>query len=221
LLGQFDGRKFTPDSKEKQRVWYGNFYAAQTFSDTPDGRRIQIGWGNGITFPAMPFNQQMTIPCELTLQSTDEGIRMFARPVAELASLHSGKHAWSDLAPSSAENPLAGISGDLFEIRVGAEVGSDGVVSLSARGVPINYDASKKTLKCGDKTASLSPEAGRVSLQVLVDRGSIEVFGNNGRVAISHGVIPPEGNRGLSISITGKEARIRALEVHELQSVWP
>ena len=80
LLGQFDGKKFTPDSNKKERVWYGNFYAAQTFSDTPDGRRIQIGWGNGIAFPGMPFNQQMTIPCELTLRSTDEGIRMFARP---------------------------------------------------------------------------------------------------------------------------------------------
>ena len=36
------------------------------------------------------------------------------------------------------------------------------------------------------------PGAGKVSLQILVDRGSIEVFGNDGRVAISHGVIPPE-----------------------------
>ena len=113
VLGQFDGRKFTPDSKQKERVWYGNFYAAQTFSDTPDGRRIQIGWGNGIAFPGMPFNQQMTIPCELTLKSTAEGIRMFARPVAELASLRGKSRAWHDLPPSSSENTLAGISGDL------------------------------------------------------------------------------------------------------------
>ena len=60
----------------------------------PDGRRIQIGWGNGIAFPGMPFNQQMSIPCELTLHSTDDGIRMFARPVAEIDSLHGKKHAW-------------------------------------------------------------------------------------------------------------------------------
>ena len=99
VLGQFDGKKFTPDSKQKQRVWYGNFYAAQTFSDTPDGRRIQIGWGNGIAFPGMPFNQQMTIPCELTLHSSAEGIRMFARPVAELASLRGKTQSWRDLAP--------------------------------------------------------------------------------------------------------------------------
>ena len=123
LLGQFDGKRFTPDSTRKERVWYGNFYAAQTFSDTPDGRRIQIGWGNGIAFPAMPFNQQMTIPCELTLRSTDEGVRMFAQPVAELATLRLKTHAWQNLATSPSEIPLAGISGDLFEIRALADVG--------------------------------------------------------------------------------------------------
>jgi fructan beta-fructosidase len=219
-LGLFDGKKFTPDSKQKQRVWYGNYYAAQTFSDTPDGRRIQIGWGNGIAFAGMPFNQQMTIPCELTLHSTDEGIRMFARPIGELASLRGTNHAWRDLAPSSSENPLAGITGDLFEIRAGALVEPESVVTFTVRGVPIIYDAAKKTLTCGDKTAPLSPESGKISLQILVDRGSIEVFGNNGRVAISHGVIPREANRTLSISVTGGATRIRALEVHELRSAW-
>ena len=86
--------------------------------------------------------------------------------------------------------------------------------------MPIVYDAAKQTLKCGDKSAPLAPESGKISLQILVDRGSIEVFGNNGRAAISHGVIPPEGNRTYSATLTGQTARIRSLEVHELNSVW-
>ena len=126
----------------------------------------------------------------------------------------------ADLAPSSSENPLAGITGDLFEIRAAADVGPDSTLTLTARGVRIVYDAAKNTLTCGDKTAPLGPDSGKVSLQVLVDRGSIEVFGNNGRVAISHGVIPAEGNRSLSVSVAGGATRIRALEVDELRSVW-
>ena len=52
VLGDFDGQAFHPTSgKDKLQVWYGNFYAAQSFSNTPDGRRIQIGWANGVTFP--------------------------------------------------------------------------------------------------------------------------------------------------------------------------
>ena len=50
-LGNFDGHRFTPETG-KLRLWHGNFYASQTFSDTPDGRRIQIGWGKASRFPA-------------------------------------------------------------------------------------------------------------------------------------------------------------------------
>ncbi|GAH94680.1 unnamed protein product, partial [marine sediment metagenome] len=46
-IGQFDGKKFIPESKEIE-FSYGNcFYASQTFNNVPeeDGRRIQIAWG--------------------------------------------------------------------------------------------------------------------------------------------------------------------------------
>ena len=89
---------------------------------------------------------------------------MFARPVAELASLH-GKSTpgaiWTRRQPT---NPLAAITGDLFEIRLEAEVGADAVLTMTARGMPIIYDAAKKTLTCGDKSAPLAPESGKVSL---------------------------------------------------------
>ena len=96
-LGTFDGRRFVPETG-KLRLWHGNFYASQTFSDTPDGRRIVIGWGNGIAFPGEPFNQQMTLPCELTLRPTTEGVRLFALPAAELASLRGKEHVFDGMS---------------------------------------------------------------------------------------------------------------------------
>ena len=86
-IGQFDGHAFQPETTRKERVWYGDFYAAQTFSQVPDNRRIQIGWGRNVAFPDMPFNQQMTVPVELTLRPTSDGLRLFASPVRELAGL--------------------------------------------------------------------------------------------------------------------------------------
>jgi sucrose-6-phosphate hydrolase SacC (GH32 family) len=99
-------------------------------------------------------------------------------------------------------------------------VADDAIVTLTVRGVPVIYDAVKKTLTCGDKTAPLAAEKGKLTLQILVDRGSIEVFGNDGRVAISHGVIPPRGVRPISATVSGQSARIRSIEVNELKSVW-
>ncbi len=217
VLGRFDGRAFHPETKGKQRLWSGNFYAAQTYSDAPDGRRIQVGWGQGITFPGMPFNQQMTVPCELTLRETADGLRMCARPVAELASLRSRAHSWRDLKPG--DDPLKGLEGDLWDIRAEAEVGPEGTLSLDVRGVPIVYDAGRKTLSAGKVAAPMDAKDGVIRLRVLVDRASVEVFGDDGRVAISLGM--PSGGRGPSLSLTTTEAtRVRSLEADELRSAW-
>jgi fructan beta-fructosidase len=219
VLGTFDGKTFRKESG-KHTLWYGNFYAAQSYSDAPAGRRIQIGWGNGITFPGMPFNQQMTIPCELSLRTTPEGVRLFAQPVAEIETLHGKKHTWKDVDLPIKDNPLATISGELFDIRATLAPGSAEAVGLTVRGVAVVYDAKKQTLSCKNVTAPLKPSDGRVRLRLLVDRGSIEVFANNGAVTMSVAAIPPEKERSLLLFARGGKARVEALEVIEMRSAW-
>jgi fructan beta-fructosidase len=220
LLGQFDGTKFTPESG-KHQVWYGNFYAAQTFDNARDGRRVQIGWGNGITFPGMPFNQQMTVPVELTLRTTSEGVRLCAVPVKEIASLHARKHSWKEMTLKPGVNPLAGVQSELFDLRATFRPAGAERVTVTLRGVPVVYDTKKHELSCQGKVAPLKPgKDGSVSLQILVDRGSVEVFGNAGRVALSVGVLVPVENRSLALSVQGGGATVTALVVQELKSAW-
>jgi fructan beta-fructosidase len=221
LLGQFDGRRFTPEQRQaRQRVWYGDFYAAQTYSGAPGGRRVQIGWARNVVFPGMPFNQQMTIPVEMTLRPTAEGDRVFARPVAELAPLREKTHAWRGDEIKPGVDPLAGLSGDLFDVRIVAEVGNAGTVTLNVRGTPVIYDAAKRTLTCGKHLAPLAKPDGVISLRVLVDRGSVEAFDNDGWVALSLGVTHPESNHKLGIKTTGERTKVRSVEVDELKSAW-
>jgi fructan beta-fructosidase len=218
LLGQFDGRQFTRESG-KHQVWYGNFYAAQTYDSAPDGRRIQIGWGNGITFPGMPFNQQMTVPCELTLRTTADGVRLFAAPVGEIETLYAGKQAWKDLTIRPGDDPLAGVKGELFDIRAAFRPAAAEQIGFTVRGVSVVYDVKKGEVSCQGKTAPLK-RAEVVRLRILVDRGSVEVFGNDGQVALSAGVLIPVDNHLLALSVRGGEARVDALTVHELKSAW-
>ena len=55
---------------------------------------------------------------------------------------------------------------------------------------------------------------------IVVDRGSIEVFGNGGRVALSAGFRPAEAEGSLAAFSRGGPTRLRALEVFELKSAW-
>jgi fructan beta-fructosidase len=219
VFGDFDGAKFTVESG-KHQLWHGNFYAAQTFSDTVDNRRIQIGWGTGITFPGMPFNQQMTVPVQLTLRTTAKGVRMFAEPVKELEALRGEKHAWNDVALKPGLNPLAKIKGEQFDLRAEISVGDADSVGFHLRGVSVVYDGKKQQITCKGVTAPLPLVDGKIRLRLLQDRGSIEVFGNDGAMAMSVAAIPAETSTGLEVFSRGGVATIHELEVFEMKSAW-
>mgnify|MGYP005837710621 FL=1 len=221
-VGAFDGKAFTPDHQGKHRFNWGNcFYASQTFSNIPpeDGRRIQIAWGR-IGHKAMPFNQMMNFPVQLTLGTTDEGVRMFAEPVREIELLHAKKHSWNGLTLKEGENPLKGIEGDLFHIIAELEPGDAAQVGLDIRGTPVVYDAEAGQLEARGCKAPLRPEGGKIRLEMLVDRTSVEVFANRGRIYMPIGVIPPDDNRSLAAFARGGAAMLVSLEVHELRSAW-
>jgi fructan beta-fructosidase len=218
LLGHFDGKAFTRESG-KHELWHGNFYASQTFSNATDGRRIQIGWGRDITFPGMPFNQQMTFPCRLTLCRTDAGPRLFAEPVEEIRKLHGKRHRWQGQAPTADNKLPADIRGDLFDIRAEVEPKEARAVEIRVGGVPVVYDAARQEVSCKGVTAPLKPRDGKVRLRLLVDRGSVEVFGNDGAVALSVGVIPPGSPQPVELFVRGAGGR-QSVEVIELGSAW-
>ena len=220
-VGTFDGKTFTPESG-KHKFSYGNcFYASQTFGNVlhEDGRRIQIAWGR-IATPGMPFNQCMLFPVELTLRKTDDGPRLFAEPVREIAFLHAKKHSWRDQIVMPGENLLAGVAGDLFEIRADFEPGDAAEFGLSIRGTPVLYNVKAQEISCKGCKAPLKTEGGRIRMHILVDRTSIEVFANHGRVYMPVGIVHPDDNRSLETVSTGGAAKVKSLEVWELKSAW-
>ena len=225
LVGTFDGKKFTAQGGPHRVDWGGNFYAVQTFSDIPesDGRRIQITWMRGGKYPDMPFNQQMSFPCVLTLNKDPaEGIRMCRMPVREIETLYAKEHKWEGAALKPGENPLAGLSGDLFDICAELELGDAAEVGLKVRGEAVAYNVKDRKLSCLGKSAALDPAPGnRLALRVLVDRTSLEVFGNDGRVSMTSCFLPKPEERSLEIYAAGGAARIVSLKVYELRPAWP
>jgi fructan beta-fructosidase len=219
MIGAFDGKAFTPESG-KHKFNHGNcFYASQTYNNIPpkDGRRIQIAWGR-VEMPGMPFNQMMLFPVELTLRSTADGARMFAEPVREIERLHDRRWNWSDTSLSQGDHPLA--EGELLHVR--AALRTEGVEKLGfvVRGTTVTYDVQQEGLSCLGKTAALAPVDGAIRLELLVDRTSIEIFGNDGHIYMPMGVILPTDDLALHLFAEGGPAGIETLEVWQLKSAW-
>jgi len=225
LLGTFDGKTFVKEAGPLPSEWGANNYAAQTWSDIPpsDGRRLQIAWMSGAKYPDMPFNQQMSFPRELTLRTTPDGIRLYRVPVREIEKIHAKKHAFADIALKPGDNPLSGLTGDLFDIRAEFELDTATAFGFEIRGAPVRYSVADKKLSCLGREAPMAgtPEEKRIRLQILVDRTSIELFGNDGRVSLSSCFLPDLENRSLSVFADGGTVKLRSLEVYELNSIWP
>ena len=221
-LGRFDGKSFTPESELLQSHWGKNRYAAQTFADIPagDGRRIQIAWMAGGTYPNMPFNQQLSFPVTLTLRTFPEGVRLCTWPVKEIDTLHGKQHHWVGFLKPG-KNPLADVRGELFHVRLEIDPGSAAEVGLNIRGIPIQYSAKERVILCMGNSAPAILIDGRLTLEVLVDRTSIEIFAADGRVNMAYCLLPSADNKSLSVYVKSGVADVRSLDVWELKSTWP
>ena len=226
LLGGFDGQTFVSDGPAQRYDWGGNAYAAQTWSDVPvgdptlGGARIQIAWLR-VDPPRMPFSQQMTTPCKLTLRRTPSGVCLCSWPMREIESLYKQSFRWRVLDLAEGENPLAELHGDLLDVWVEFEVGNPGAtLALTLRGVELVYDAAAAQLACQGRALPLPPVEGRVRLRALLDRCSLEIWGNDGLVTLALGVVPDAQNHTHTLSSIGWITHLVDLRAHTLRSIW-
>jgi hypothetical protein len=70
-------------------------------------------------------------------------------------------------------------------------------------------------------TNALSPISGVITLQILVDRGTLEIYANNGLVYMPMSVPPAVGAQPLSLVASGGGAQLRSLNLYNLGSAWP
>jgi len=124
------------------------------------------------------------------------------------------------VALSPGDNPLEGFEGELWDIEAVIDPGSAREVGLTLRGEAVVSHVTEQTLTCLGKEAPLATEDGTVHIRALLDRTSLEVFGNHGAVAMAACFLPDEGNTALGAYAVGGEARIVSLQATRLKSAW-
>jgi fructan beta-fructosidase len=220
--GTFDGTTFTPEQERLQEQHGRDFYAPQTFSNVPDGRRIEIGWWRTNTEKDdMTFNQSMSLPLEHKLVQTTEGIRLTRMPVKEVEGLRNKTYKFGQLSiKENGSNPLKNINIELAEVRLAIEPGKAKEVVLDVRGVPVVYNVVTNELVVDGVKAPVTLVNGKLNLIVYADRTGLEIFVNNGLVFMPININLADANRSVSLSAKGGTAKVTNLQVYELKSIW-
>jgi fructan beta-fructosidase len=231
VLGGFDGTTFTASSPVRRQDFGGGrpetpFYASQTFTGDPAGRIVQTAWQGGNRGSTWTGN--LSFPAELTLRTTQDGVRLARNPVAELASLRRDPFSLGaqTLQPGGA-NPLASLRADTYELTAEFDVTGATASKFGFRlhtrpngthDREVAYDRVARTLY----GAPLPPVNGRVTMRVLVDRGQLEIFGNDGTYSFSDNVNfnSAADSQGISLFTESGSVRLVSLRFNRLDKAW-
>ncbi|MFC4098978.1 glycoside hydrolase family 32 protein [Paenibacillus xanthanilyticus] len=231
FTGEFDGETFVPDAHSRTVRWldYGrDNYAGVSWSDVPaeDGRRLFIGWMSNWKYanltPTEGFRGAMTVPRELSLRTLADGSTALAQqPVQELAAARVPLVTLKDATIAEAQQALAGLALESYELRAEAAPGSSYAFRVRAGGgeeTIVGVDASLGEAYVDRSNSGLSGfheqfggrhaaklEAGRDAgpshdLTILVDRASVEVFANDGQAVLTDLIYPNADAAGLSVA---------------------
>ncbi len=230
VVGDFDGATFTSDWASPKRInqgpaaFDGSYYAGLTFANMPDNRVVSMAWQPGNRGSVWTGN--LTFPVELRLTSFDDGPRVVATPVREIEKLRVSRRTWPEgvLDEREAARLLADVRADTYEIDAEFDVSGFPESRFGFRlrtggpgsGYEVRYDTTSQTLD----GVPLSPVDGRVRIRLLVDRGQLEVFGNDGELYRSLNVdFGGMAGDGIELVVDGR-VRLHSLAVHELGSIW-
>lgn len=198
FVGSFDGHKFTCESKPEVTKWmdYGkDHYATVSFSNAPDGRIVVLPWMSNWQYanqvPTQQFRSANGLPRDLGLYSYNGEDYVSVKPSPEVFAAFEKK-------PSGHLQPAAYI--EVTNIKSNASI-----VLSNDKGerVTMVYDGKNATFSM-DRTESgvtdfhsdfkaktVAPTNGIIkSMQIFIDRCSIEAFDTEGKVAMTNLVFP-------------------------------
>jgi fructan beta-fructosidase len=186
FIGDWNGKEFIADDRTTRWLDYGrDNYAGVTFNDVPDNRRIYIAWMNNWDYakeiPANPARGSMTIPRELALVTIDGNVSLLQNPVIEI---HESKINDERFIIT----PTATKSG----IRFTQEDGASFDIGYDSQRKEIYIDRTHAWFEINSTSVHAAPFMATepFEIRVITDNGSVEVFVDGGRLALTDLISP-------------------------------
>lgn len=245
FTGDFDGKTFTPDNAREVKLWldYGpDNYAGVTWANASDNRKIFLGWMSNWAYaeavPTSPWRSATTLPRDLSLVSTPQGLRVGSILSEEISAIAEKGIRKENVTVS---DPYAlngeGVNDLSQSLITGTVEVKDFSIELSnskGQKLAIGFDAGKNQYfidrgEAGNRGFSegfvprivaprISP-AGKINFTIALDVSSVEVFFDDGLSVMTSLFFPDEVLSTGSISAPAS-TQIDVLEVKPLRSVW-
>lgn len=219
LMGTFDEKEYTFTEEQDQAIDYGiDFYAPQTIQ-TPDGRRVMIGWMQNwdtCSFRTQNISWfgQMSLPRELSIKNG----RLYQTPVRELEQLRCNQVIYQDVSVCGTIS-LEGIRGRMvdMELTISPEEGQEIYRKFAVRfaqneqfQTSLSFHPGDSILKIDRKFSGsrraiihqrrslVRSEDGKLKLRIILDRFSVEVFVNDGEQVLTAIIYTDQAADGIS-----------------------
>src|SRR5207253_7048664 len=119
----------------------------------------------------------MSVPLELKLAATASGPRLSWAPIRELAKLRTkATHAGNIILQPGDKNPLQAASGELLDVVAVLEPAKAAKLTLTIRGVALEYDAAKQELTVNGHRAAAPLKDGKLHLRILADPTAVQIL---------------------------------------------
>jgi beta-fructofuranosidase len=216
-----------------------DFYAPQSLEDADD-RRVVIGWMDSWESKRWPTKRSgwagaMSVPRHVRL--LPDGTPRWA-PVTQLETLRRDPVRSAPRAFGPGTSTLDGVSGDSLDLEFEIDAGAARRLALAVRRsvdgreeTRVVLDRERATLAidreragAGDGGVHAAPlrlaPGEPLRLRVLLDRSSIEVFAQDGRLVLTDRVYPRPSSVGTALDADGP-ARLLRLQAWRLAAAMP
>lgn len=192
IVGDIQDRIFIPETEVVEGPSHQGFsayrtnarstggYAAQTFTNAPDGRVIQLAWLRARP-AAAPFVSCMSLPNEFWLISTEKGPRLTLLPIEEVKSLYQKDYIVKGRGLEEFERIPMDAGSECMDVSLRMTLNGESLIAFSVRGVLIAYDPRLSRLLLPTGAFYTPPVDGCLELRIVTDKLSMEIYANGGR----------------------------------------
>lgn len=259
FVGNFDGKTFTLDNENPKPIapavtnvvdWGKDYYAAIPFNDLPATQKnpVMIGWLNDWEYankiPTATFRGAMSLPRQIALRRTPEGLVLVQTPIVGVTSLRQAKKEQQNLTLTSQSQTLEKSLDNVYELEAEISPGTAKTVGIRLARTGSDGAGDEETIirytnghleldrrKSGNvafsdrfpsvETAPLQPKNNLVKLRIFVDRSVVTVFANDGERVITDYIFPTKAAGAIDLFAEGGTAEFKKITVWSLKSTQP